>query len=362
MRIAIVTPWFPTRVNPVSGSFVLKDATAFQRAGLDILVLHLVPPHEDDGVRQTYVEGIRTIRIPMSTKNPVDMMRARTALTPYLEGADIVHTQALSAIEPFVFKRPKQPWVHTEHWSAITTPSTLSEREQKLLPYLLKMSALPDVTVSVCQFLADAIRPARSKRIEIIPCQVPSPTRLMPRRPDPKDLRLICTGALIERKDPIIAVKTLKVLQDRGHAVSLTWLGEGPLRESAQQLVKELGVNATFPGTKSPAEVRVALGEADIFFGPTRADNFFVAAAESIVNGRPLVVGANGGQGEYIDPRVGATVPVQDPVAYADAIEDVHRRTQNLSAQEIAATVGDRFEPHTIARQYQQLYQELAGR
>ncbi|WP_158288641.1 hypothetical protein [Ornithinimicrobium flavum] len=48
-----------------------------------------------------------------------------------------------------------------------------------------------------------------------------------------------------------------------------------------------------------------------------------MSCAEAVVSGRPVVVGATGGQGEYLDPRVGVTVDVQTPGAYADAVEQV---------------------------------------
>lgn len=362
MRVAIVTPWFPTTKNPSSGAFVVKDATAFQAAGHDMRIIHLVPSHEDDGTRRVWHEGLQVIRVPMETNNPISILRAASKMTTLLHGADIVHTQALSAIEPLVFSRPMMPWVHTEHWSAITSPETLPASARAMLPVLLQMERLPDVVVAVCDFLATPIREVRGKReVVVIPCQVPSPTALAERPKRGKALNLISTGALVERKDPLLAVRTLKVLKDRGHDISLTWLGDGPLRDAAIEFASELGVDASFPGTKSSQEVREHIANADMFFGPTRADNFFVAAAESIVNGRPLVVGANGGQGEYIDPSVGLTVANQDADAYADAIIDLHKRTAHLSAKDIADTVRGRFEPSTIANAYTDLYERLTA-
>lgn len=360
MKIAIVTPWFPNRVNPASGTFVLKDAVCFRDYGHEVTIFHLVPPHEHAEDEPVSVEGMAVHRIPMSTSNPLSIVRAARALQPMLLGFDVLHTQALSAIEPFVFFRPQIPWIHTEHWSGITTPDTLSPVQRLMLPGLLKLSRLPDVVVSVCDFLARPLRAQRGKKpVSIIPCQVPSPHELLERPERTDTLRLISTGALVDRKDPLLAVRTVAALEARGVSASLTWLGAGPLRADAIELARELGVDAQFPGVKSAEEVRQALAQADMFFGPTKADNFFVAAAESIVNGRPLVVGANGGQGEYIAPEVGATVESRDPEAYASAILDVHERTKDLTAADIAATVAGRFAPEEIARQYTRHYRAL---
>ncbi|MDO5663459.1 MAG: hypothetical protein Q4G40_12245, partial [Brachybacterium sp.] len=101
---------------------------------------------------------------------------------------------------------------------------------------------------------------------------------------------------------------------------------------------------------------------ADLFFGPTRADNFFVSAAEALVAGRPVVLGATGGQGEYTRPEVGRLVPTQDPLAYADAVEDVDDRTRDLSAHEVAATIGDAFSARTVGAGYAAVYAQTVGR
>lgn len=107
------------------------------------------------------------------------------------------------------------------------------------------------------------------------------------------------------------------------------------------------------------SEVYDAIAAGDMFFAPTRGENFFVAAAEAIVNGRPIVAGSNGGHVEYIDPAIGEIVDDQSPEAYADAIIALDERTKDLTAKEIAATVGDQFEPATVAQSYLELYRSL---
>ena len=328
--------------------------------GIDIHVIHLVSPSADDGTRKLICDGIPTTRIPMRTSDPRSVLAARAKLIPLLHTADIIHTQAISSLEPFIGFHPEQPWVHTEHWSAITTPTTLPRLAQPFLPALLTLEKMPDVVVVACDILARPLRKIRGQRaIATIPCQVPSPSRLIP-RPTPGDtLRIVSTGGLIDRKDPLTAIRTLAVLKQQGHPASLVWLGEGPLRPQCEALANDLHVDATFPGTVDAQTVQRYLGEADLFFAPTKGDNFFIAAAESIVNGRPLVAGAHGGHAEYTDPRIGTLVDVQDPEAYARAIIDTVERTKDLSAEDIAATVGDRFSPQAVAADHFNLYNSL---
>ncbi|GAA1334221.1 hypothetical protein GCM10009592_29560 [Brachybacterium rhamnosum] len=363
MTTTLVTTWFPTATEPSRGAFVVRDALSIAEH-LPIRLVHLVPPADDDGTRRLVHADIDVLRIPMDPRSPLSVLRAARALGPALEGSEAVHTMAFSTLLPFALRRPRVPWLHTEHWSALTTPATLPAPARAALPVLSRLLALPDRATAVCEYLAAPLRAVRGARpTDVVPCIV-DPGSLVPRR-DRSDgaLRLVSTGGLIDRKDPLVAVRTLAALERRGVDAHLTWLGEGPLREQTAALARELGVEdrLDLAGTADPAGVREALGAADLFFGPTKADNFFVSAAEALVAGRPVVLGATGGQGEYTRPEVGALVDVQDPEAYAEAILDVDARTRELGSEEIAATIGDRFSTPVVGAAYAGLLTTLAG-
>lgn len=358
MRATLVTTWFPTSEAPSRGAFVVRDALAIARTA-DVRVLHLVPPADDDGTRRLVHEGLDVLRIPMDPRRPDAVLRAARALGPALADADVVHSMAFSTLLPLALRRPRAPWLHTEHWSALTTPRTLPPPARAALPLLRRLLALPDRATAVCDYLAAPLRAVRGRRpTDVVPCIV-DPGPLAPRR-DRSDgvLRLVSTGGLIDRKDPLVAVRTLAALTERGIDVRLTWLGEGPLRAETLALAETLHVadRLALPGTADAAGVRTALAAADLFFGPTRADNFFVSAAEALVAGRPVVLGATGGQGEYVREEVGALVDRQDPELYADAILALDDRTRDLTSTAIAATIGDAFSTPVVGDAYAEQY------
>lgn len=354
MKVTVVTTWFPTTVAPSRGSFVVRDTLSIARHN-DVRLVHLVPPADDDGTRRLTHEGIDVLRIPMDPRRPGQVLKASRQLRRALRGADVVHSMAFSSLLPLALRRPAAPWLHTEHWSALTTPATLPLPARLGLPALSRLLALPDRVTAVVDFLAEPIRQVRGEKpTDIIPCIV-EPGPVVPRR-DRSDgsLRMVSTGGLIPRKDPLIAVKVLAQLVERGIDAHLEWLGEGPLREDTVLLAERLGVTdrLSLPGTVNETGVRAALGRADLFFGPTRADNFFVSAAEALVSGRPVVLGATGGQGEYVQPQVGTLVDQQDATAYTEAILEVDARTRGLPAQAIADTIGDSFSARTVGAAY----------
>ena len=368
MKIIAVTTWFPSAKAPTMGTFVEKDVRVLARDH-DVEVVHLIAPHladphdadpGDTGVRTLDHDGLRVHRIVMSPQRPDQILRARRLLEPLLAGADLVHTMAFPTLLPFARSRPAAPWVHTEHWSGLTTPATLPAAWRLALPVLRPLLRRPDVVTAVCEYLARPIRAERrSRSTVIVPCIVPAPPTLAERSPrEGRPFELVGVGGLIDRKDPLLAVRTLAELTARGHDVRLTWAGSGPLHDAVLALADEqaVGDRLTLLGAVGAAGVSAALDAADLFFLPTKADNFCVSAAEALMHGRPVVVGATGGQGEYIDASVGELVAHQDAAAYADAIERVRRATAGLSAEEVAATLGDRFSPETVRGGYLNAY------
>lgn len=361
MRILAVTTWLPTPGSPSTGAFVVRDAQAIAGLGHDVHLVHLVPPpqYAEALPERDIIGGLPVTRVPMGTNDPVQIARAGRELRGMAEHADLVHTMAFSSLLPLALRRPDAPWVHTEHWSGLTAPQTLPSSWQRMLPVLKRLLARPDVATAVCDYLAAPIREVRGPRLTtVVPCIVPVPEPVPARSADDSRLRLVSVGGLIERKDPLLAVDVVTELLLRGHDVKLTLVGQGPLETQVRERARALDISdrIRLTGSLDRDGVLDQLTRAHLFLGPTRGDNFFVSCAEALVAGRPVVVGSTGGQGEYIDPAVGQTVPAQSATAYADAVESVLERTQGLTAQQISDTVGQRFSVTSVAVGYQDAY------
>lgn len=364
--VAVVTPWYPTASLPVSGLFVAREVAALRDAGMDVRVVHLdreVPPGEKLLEKR---DGVPVLRIAMNPADPVSVARAVAPLRAALQCADVVNTHAISVLPVALAARIQQPWVHTEHWSALSSPESASSLLRAVRPAFGALLRAPDAVVAESERLANPIRRFRgTKRVELIPCIVETPQVLAPLRgeeteeDDLSTIHLMSTGGVIARKNPLLAVQTLAALRDRGVKATLRWVGEGNQREEATALAKELGVDAQFLGSCPPEAVEQELARADIFFGPTQGENFFVAAAEALVNGRPIVASDQGGHVEYADPRFSEIVIEQTPEAYADAIIRLRDKMRGVAPTEVADSVRGRFSPEAVAQRYRELYASL---
>ncbi|ODT85558.1 MAG: hypothetical protein ABS86_06115 [Sphingobium sp. SCN 64-10] len=57
-------------------------------------------------------------------------------------------------------------------------------------------------------------------------------------------LRLLTVARLEPQKDPALALQTVKVVRDLGHAVHLTMLGSGPMHQELERRIAQLGLGA----------------------------------------------------------------------------------------------------------------------
>jgi glycosyltransferase involved in cell wall biosynthesis len=102
-----------------------------------------------------------------------------------------------------------------------------------------------------------------------------------------------------------------------------TLIGDGPLRESLEARVRELGLaeRVHFLGRRPHSEIPDLLRGFDVLAMPSREEAWGVAAAEASATAIPVVATNVGGIPEIVvGGQTGLLVPPEDPLALADAI------------------------------------------
>lgn len=360
MRILVVTPWYPTVAQPTAGIFVQRDAQLI-RTRHDVEIVHLVEPRlltEQDHAADTESE-VRVHRIPFDRNSLVSYRPAWLRLRPLIEQADVIHTHALPALAAFT-GRVGRPWVHSEHWSAVTDPASFNIRGRIFFMLLSRLLRRPEVVTVVSSFLFDHVGRFRRDGMMIVPSAVPAAV-VRPSEHNPGALRLVTVANLVDGKDPLLAIDTIRELRRRGVRAELRWVGDGPLRSRVEGIIAE-DPSIRLLGTLNRTAVSAELERAEIFFLPTRRETLCLSAIEAISHGRPVVMGAIGGQRDYVEPGNGVLVEERSATAYADAIIGISEDFERLPAEAVAATVADRFTPENVLRGYEEAYRVATAR
>ena len=97
--------------------------------------------------------------------------------------------------------------------------------------------------------------------------------------------------------------------------------GDGAERGPLSALCRELGLGGVhFLGHQNQAQLRELYNAADVFAMPSRKEPFGLVALEAMACGLPVIASNEGGLPEFVNDRVGALVPPDDPAALSAAV------------------------------------------
>lgn len=111
------------------------------------------------------------------------------------------------------------------------------------------------------------------------------------------------------------------------------------------------------PNTSNRLELAEIYSSADVFFNPTREENYPTVNMEALACGCPVVTFNTGGSPEIIDKKTGIVVPVDDVEASLKAIEDVCEKKKIKKGDCLEKAKS--FDFHDRFQEYIDLYNEL---
>ncbi len=143
------------------------------------------------------------------------------------------------------------------------------------------------------------------------------------------DPLILYVGRLDEAKGLLEAVKALTVVCRRWPNAQMVFIGEGSFERTLRARSRALQISdrLTFAGAQDPYQVARWLGAANVLLLPSYAEGCPNVIIEALSAGRPVVATNVGGIPELVDDRCGILVPPRDPDALATALEDALVRT-----------------------------------
>jgi glycosyltransferase involved in cell wall biosynthesis len=174
---------------------------------------------------------------------------------------------------------------------------------------------------------------------------------------------LVFVSRFVETKGLIETIRAVKLAVDLGANLSLTCVGDGPIKEEAEELVTGLELNdrVKFTGYVPESEVEKHLQGSDIFVFPTRHNEGFpIALFKAALAGLPITTTQIRAAAEYFENGVNCLFCTTDPDDIAEKIvrlagEEALRERMSIANRKF----GQMLTPQNIAREYLEIYERV---
>ena len=181
-------------------------------------------------------------------------------------------------------------------------------------------------------------------KVQVVHCGLDASfTETPPETPLPAAARIVCVGRLCEQKGQLLLVDAVRQLRDRGQVVDLVLAGDGEMRPSIEDFIREHGMqqHVTITGWINSERVRQEILAARLMVLASFAEGLPVVIMEAMALGRPVLTTSIAGIPELVrHEKDGWLVPAGDVEALADMIDravktpDDHLRRMGLAARE----------------------------
>lgn len=307
-------------------------------------------------------QGISTQALANSLMNVFLPGRIRRAC----KGADIVHVHLFPAFYFGALVHTKAVKLYSEH--------STENRRRRLLRWALferlayaRYSKIIAISEGVAESLRTHLEWLRVKtNVVVIPNGIASEFFENQRKPAQPRVRgealnLLAIGRLDRRKQFDVAIRAVSLRPE----TRLNIVGVGPDEQLLRQLVSELGLEDRVRFLGARPDVRILLDDHDALLSSSLYEGFGLAAAESIVRGRPVIapdvsglreVVLDGVSGLLYDPLVGATRASQMIARLEDEPELYVELCQGASKN------GSLFHPSVAAESMTGLYGYLLSK
>jgi glycogen(starch) synthase len=368
--VLVATPWYPTAERPFYGGFVTGWVSALQVAGATPEVLHL-----------DNVPGATAVELTESTT--VGGARLTHVVVPQPAGASRAVMAQVQADVLRDLLPERWPDVTTVHghvgmptgWALATTlPADVRLVVTEHASYLNQIFRAPETAamyaetvaraaavLGVSERIAGTLRdhvPDHADRIAALGNPVAFDRLPLLSERAPRLRRWLFLGNLLEAKGVLRLVDAFAradATKEGAGEMTLTIVGDGPMREALAERAEALGVAAKVtlrPGVP-PDQVPAIYAQHDVLVHLSSYETFGMTVVEAVASGLPTVVTKCGGPEDTVlhatDLGAAALVDVtNDPAPVVDAWLRLARRQGSVNWETVRTLLEHRFSPRQV--------------
>lgn len=162
-------------------------------------------------------------------------------------------------------------------------------------------------------------------KIAIVHCGVDKALLTAPVQVLPSTARFVCIGRLNAEKAQLVLISAARRLNETGEHCEIVLAGDGPMRNSIEEAIRNAGLQETIrvTGWISGERVRAEIEAARALVLPSFSENMPVVIMEAMALNRPVISTYVAGIPELVQPgKTGWLVPAGDDVALAQAMHE----------------------------------------
>lgn len=372
MKVLILTSWYPSRIDPVYGSFVLEFAKALAPY-CEVTVVAPIPVVKRIEKKLPFTEdekdgGVRTIRIYY--KKPLIFGRI-AGLWHFVKGLRLlinsgyrpevinahVHYSALPAF--WIPALKNTPVAVSEHSSVFLSKKGPGFFSGFLARYIFKRVK---IILPVSRYLMDALSKYSGKTpMEVV--QNTYDTALFNAKNraglKKKTKRLLFVGALVPVKGVDILLRAFSLVTDTSTVLDI--VGDGNKRREYEELALTLGVKdrVRFHGFLPKNEVASIMAKSDLFVLASRSETFGCVLMEAAGTGLPSVAVRVGGVSDVVNIVTGVLVPSDSPQAFAKEIDKMLPLLDKYKPEAVSAEAEARFSHKIVGKKLEAILKQL---
>jgi len=361
MKIAILTSSFPRHRGDYQGNFIYYQARGQVEQGNDV---HVICPHIPGAPFYEIMDGIKVHRFPYFYPYRYERLSSDTGMYSALRQSllgmlqlpgflfvdwcyatiiikrnriDLIHSHwfvpsgLVGAAVSFIWRKPH---IITSH----VLDANLFGKFRFFIPLLSLIAASADMITTNSSYTKKQIEaliplPCPCK---VIPMGVNLPQSLLTTGDSRRNI-ILFVGRLVEWKGIETLIRSMTLVRKEIPDSWLNIVGDGPLRDSLQNLVQEIGLTESirFYGKVNDEDLSKLYDSASVFVLPSRSyqglvmEGLGVVLLEAMSHGIPVIGSNVGGIPDIItDGENGFLVPEQDSAALAEKIVAVLSNTE----------------------------------
>lgn len=374
MYILIVSRGYPTDRYKTNGIFEFDQAKALAQAGhkvvfacIDMRSIRRIRKFGFESLvkENVHIEAINIPcgRIPNIILNKISIFALKKLYKKVIKKygkPDIIHAHFIQCGYAAVNALAKEniPIILTEHYSAMN--------EGNISSYYMKLGSCtyPKVSkvLSVSRALADNIKDKFNADVDVVPNIID--ISAFEYRKNEKDKNLfyfVSAGNLIFNKRMDLLIKSFYKSFNASKNVKLYIFGEGPERNSLENLISQLQLNnqVFLPGFKPRHEIADKYSESDCFVLASRRETFGVAYIEAMSMGLAVIATKCGGPEDFINESNGIKINVDDETELSAAMLKIYNEIDRFNGYKISSEIKKKYSPEVISDRLTNIYNEI---